>query len=91
MPITNPNYSDLNHEDMAASIGLKAKHIPMLIGSFLEETGVILETIASAIASTDYAAIKLSAHSVKGSASDTSFEYSAYLTAVKSAVATITF
>ena len=43
MPITNPNYSDLNHEDMAASIGLKAKHIPMLIGSFLEESGAILE------------------------------------------------
>ena len=111
MPITNPNYSELNHEEMAASIGLKAKHIPMLVGSFLEETGPILENLTSAIASTDYTAIKSSAHSVKGSAgnlrfnevyemckemelaaneSDSSFDYSAYLTAVKSAVATIT-
>lgn len=96
---------------MAASIGLKAKHIPMLIGSFLEESGAILENLSSAIDSKDYAVIKSLAHSIKGSAgtlrfnevyemckememaasaSDTSFDYSAYLTAAKSAVATIT-
>lgn len=110
MPITNPNYSQINHEEMAASIGLKAKHIPMLIGSFLEESGPILEDLATAIAAKDYVTIKSSAHSIKGSAgnlrfnevyemckemelasneANDSFDYSSYLTAVKSAVATI--
>lgn len=110
MAITNPNYSQLNHEEMATSIGLKAKHIPMLIGSFLEESGPILENLSSAIDTKDYAGIKSYAHSIKGSAgnlrfnevyemckemelaggaSDTSFDYNGYLTAVKDAVATI--
>ena len=68
MPITNPDYSNLNHDEMASSIGLKAKHMPMLIGSFLEETESILENLQTAISSSDLETIKSTAHSIKGSA-----------------------
>ena len=68
MPITNPDYSNLNHEEMASIIGLKAKHMPMLIGSFLEETQSILTNLQTAITNSDLEAIKSTAHSIKGSA-----------------------
>ena len=73
MPITNPDYSSLNHEEMAAAIGLKIKHIPLLIMSFIEESTPILEKIEDAIAQGDYAAIRASAHSIKGSAGNLKF------------------
>jgi len=73
MPITNPNYSDLNHEEMASAIGLKAKHIPILVGSFLEESAPILESLEKAIDANDYDAIKADAHSIKGSAGNLRF------------------
>jgi len=68
MPITNPDYSNLNHEEMASVIGLKAKHMPMLIGSFLEETQSILTNLEVAITNSDLEVIKSTAHSIKGSA-----------------------
>ena len=110
MSIQSADYSNINFDEMAASIGLKPKHIPLLIGSFLEESTTILADLESAINSSDYAAIKSHAHSIKGSAgnlkfneiyemaremelsaaeTNSSFEYSAYFEAVKSAVATI--
>lgn len=110
MAIVNADYSNLNFEEMAAAIGLKPKHIPMLVGSFLEESGPILSNIKAAIASKNYADLKLHSHSIKGSAgnlkfteiydmakemelaaaeSDANFDYSSYLDAIKSAVATI--
>jgi len=49
MALTNPDYSVLNHEEMAKAIGLKAKHIPILVGSFIEESTPILEKLAKAI------------------------------------------
>ena len=58
---------------MAAAIGLKPKHIPMLVGSFLEESVGILENLRSAIASNDYEGIKASAHAIKGSAGNLRF------------------
>jgi len=73
MPITNPDYSDLNYEEMAKTIGLKPKHMPMLIGSFLDEAAPILETLSVAIASNDYATVKTAAHSIKGSAGNLRF------------------
>ena len=73
MPILNADYSDLNFEEMASSIGLKPKHIPMLIGSFLEESESILESLNNAIESKDYDAIKANAHSIKGSAGNLKF------------------
>ena len=73
MAIVNADYSSLNFEEMAASIGLKPKHMPMLIGSFLEESGPILSNIRTAIGSADYADIKMQAHSIKGSAGNLKF------------------
>ena len=73
MPILNANYSDLDFDEMALSIGLKPKHIPMLIGSFLEESESILTSLADAIESNDFDSIKLHAHSLKGSAGNLKF------------------
>ena len=74
MAILNPNYSNINYDEVAAAIGLKAKHMPMLIGSFLEESQTILNSLESAIQSNDYASVKASAHSIKGSAGNLKFD-----------------
>lgn len=73
MPILTADYSNLNHEEMAANIGLKPKHVPMLIGSFLEESQSIMQALSDAIASQDYPNIKANAHSIKGSAGNLKF------------------
>jgi len=73
MPITTPNYANLNYEEMAATIGLKAKHIPLLIGSFLEEATPILEKLRIAIQNREYEVIQHAAHSLKGSAGNLRF------------------
>jgi len=73
MPITHPDYSNINAEEMAAAIGLKAKHVPLLVGSFLEESTPILENLQNAILTKNYADIKSFAHSIKGSAGNLRF------------------
>ena len=73
MLVENLDYSEINFDEMAASIGLKPKHVPMLIGVFLEESETILSNLASAVESRDYPAIKLHAHSIKGSAGNLKF------------------
>ncbi len=73
MSILNADYSNINFEEMAASIGLKVKHMPMLIGSFLEESGSIVGALEDAIISNDFDAIKSHAHSIKGSAGNLKF------------------
>ena len=73
MAILTADYANLNHEEMAAAIGLKPKHIPMLVGSFLEESVDILNNLENAIASKDYEGIKASAHAIKGSAGNLRF------------------
>jgi len=110
MPIQNPDYKDIDHAEMAQAIGLKVKHVPMLIGSFLEESFPILETMYTYLEAKDYENLRSSAHSIKGSAgnlrfnelsamakelefaaanSEDSFDYKAYLDALKGAMATI--
>jgi len=110
MSIQNADYSNINFEEMATAIGLKAKHIPMLIGSFMDESVGILASLEEAVNSNDYAQIKAHAHSIKGSAGNLKFnevyemakvmelgaadaksdiDYNSYLSAIKSAVATI--
>ncbi len=74
MPILNPNYSNLNHDEMASAIGLKVKHIPMLIGSFLEESELIMNNLEEAIQKKDFSQIKSHAHSIKGSAGNLKFD-----------------
>ncbi len=73
MPLLNPDYSNLDYDALAGEIGLKPKHIPMLIGSFLEESVSILEKLENAIASKEFAEVKLHAHSIKGSAGNLKF------------------
>jgi len=73
MAILTANYENINHEEMAASIGLKPKHIPMLIGSFLEESVDILANLTSAVEAKDYETIKSAAHAIKGSAGNLRF------------------
>ncbi len=73
MPIQNVDYSVLNFDEMAAAIGLKPKHIPMLIGSFLEESANIINALELAIDSNDFTAMKTNAHSIKGSAGNLRF------------------
>lgn len=73
MAIVSADYSNLNFDDMAAAIGLKPKHMPMLIGSFLEESGPIISNIKAAISSSNYADLKLHSHSIKGSAGNLKF------------------
>lgn len=74
MPILQADYSNLNHEEMAASIGLKAKHIPILIESFLGESVAILDNLEEFINSKDYKQIKSNAHAIKGSAGNLRFD-----------------
>ena len=73
MSILNADYSSLNFDEMAASIGLKAKHIPMLVGSFLDESNSIANSLEDAVNSNDFEAIKTHAHSIKGSAGNLKF------------------
>lgn len=73
MPILNADYSNINQDEMAVSIGLKAKHIPMLVASFVEESVSILDALQEAISAKDYANIKSNAHAIKGSAGNLRF------------------
>ncbi|WP_294967098.1 Hpt domain-containing protein [Sulfurimonas sp.] len=73
MPILTPNYANISHEDMANAIGLKIKHIPMLLSSFLQETPPILQALEDAINEKDYPAIKEHAHGLKGSSGNLRF------------------
>ena len=73
MPLLTADYSNLNHEEMATSIGLKAKHIPMLIASFMEESVSILNELKESISVKDYDKIKSNAHAIKGSAGNLRF------------------
>jgi len=73
MAIHNVDYSNINFDEMATLIGLKPKHIPMLIGSFLEESVSILTALEDAITNRDFTAIRANAHSIKGSAGNLKF------------------
>ena len=73
MSIQIKDYSNINFEEMASAIGLKPKHIPLLIGSFLDESVSILTNLEDAIKNQDFDAIKSNAHSIKGSAGNLKF------------------
>ena len=110
MAILSANYANINHDEMADAIGLKAKHIPMLIASFLDESVSILAALDEAISANNFLEIKERAHAIKGSAgnlrfnevyemakdmefagaeSNSDFDYSGHLEAIKSAIATV--
>ncbi len=69
-----PTYSNLNAELMATKIGLKPKHIPMLVGSFIDESQKILTALKTAIETMDFDAIQMQAHSIKGSSGNLKFD-----------------
>jgi len=73
MSIQNADYSSIDFEEMAKSIGLKAKHIPMLVGVFVEESTEILNNLELAVNNQNYESIKVEAHSIKGSAGNLKF------------------
>ncbi|MDQ1338779.1 MAG: hypothetical protein QG617_1747 [Campylobacterota bacterium] len=73
MPILYADYSRVNHEDMALAIGLKSKHIPLLIANFIEESTLIMESLKDAIEARDYEKIRSRAHAIKGSAGNLKF------------------
>ena len=68
MAILSADYSSLDYEEMAKAIGLKPKHVPMLLASFMEEAQPILTALESSIDAKDYANIASSSHAIKGSA-----------------------
>jgi HPt (histidine-containing phosphotransfer) domain-containing protein len=69
-----PSYDNINAEEMAAKIGLNAKHIPILIQSFTDESTQIIASLESAISQKDYTEIGNTAHSIKGSAGNLKFD-----------------
>lgn len=73
MPILDTDYSRVDHEEMARAIGLKSKHIPLLIANFIEESISILDALEEDIASRNYEKIRSSAHAIKGSAGNLKF------------------
>ncbi len=73
MPILDADYSRVDYEEMARAIGLKSKHIPILIANFIEESVSILDVLEKSIASKDYEKIRSSAHEIKGSAGNLKF------------------
>ncbi|NOQ31367.1 MAG: Hpt domain-containing protein [Helicobacteraceae bacterium] len=72
--MTLPNYSNLNVEDLAVKIGLKAKHIVLLIASYKEESETILANLKTAIDANDFKNIQMHAHSIKGSSGNLKFD-----------------
>jgi len=74
MLILNADYSNIDYEDMANKIGLKVKHMPMLIGSFVDESSSIMSNLKTSIESKDFDNIKLFSHSIKGSAANLKFD-----------------
>lgn len=74
MAYETPDYSNLNFEEMASAIGLKPKHIPVLIMSFTEESKKILVELRKAIDEKNYEEIRHHAHSIKGSAGNLKFD-----------------
>jgi two-component system sensor histidine kinase/response regulator len=73
MSILNADYSNLSCEEMAHSIGLQSKYIPLLVESFLEESKGSLETLRESIKRVDYIKVKSEAHTLKGSAGNLRF------------------
>ena len=69
-----PDYGNIDAEEMAAKIGLNARHIPILVQSFIDEGTQIITSLEAAIAQKDYTEIGNTAHSIKGSAGNLKFD-----------------
>lgn len=67
MAILKANYSTIDHDALAAAIGIKNHYVPMLLESFKEESCALLETLYMAIQEMNYDKIRSTAHAIKGS------------------------
>lgn len=63
----------IDYEVLAAQMGVKSKHIPRLIQSFIAESTLMCEKLKEAIAAENYHEIAQCAHSIKGSAGNMQF------------------
>lgn len=63
----------IDYEALALKMGIKAKHIPMLLASFIEESHGIVERLKDAIEHKMVNEIEQCAHSLKGSAGNMQF------------------
>ena len=68
-----PSYADINAEEMAAKIGLNAKHIPILVQSFIDEGTQIIASLAATIAQNGYTDIGNKANAQKGHSGNRTF------------------
>ena len=68
-----PSYANLDAQEMASSIGLNVKHIPILVQSFTDESNGIVDKLISAANNNDFDVIANTAHSIKGSAGNLKF------------------
>jgi len=68
--MSNLDYSEINIEELASCIGVQAKHIPLLLGSFISESLGSLEQLHKAVEDKEYDKIAKIAHSIKGSAAN---------------------
>ena len=73
MPILQADYTNLNLDEMAKSIGLNVKHMPILIDSFINESNGAITKLQNAIESMDFEEIHQNAHFIKGSAGNLKF------------------
>lgn len=63
----------INYEELAEKMGIKIKHIPRLMKSFMDESKAIMEKLEDAIEYKYYAQIEKYAHSLKGSSGNMHF------------------
>lgn len=73
MSILEVNYSNINYDEMAVSIGLKPKHIPLILSSFISETTTLLNVLKEHVNTMDSDKIRACAHAIKGSAGNLKF------------------
>ena len=57
-------------KEIASALGISEAHIPLLVGSFLDESKTILESLSLGIQAKDFGEITLHGHSIKGSAAN---------------------
>jgi len=57
-------------KEIASVLGISEAHIPMLVGSFLDESKSILENLFAGVEANDFTEITLHGHSIKGSAAN---------------------
>lgn len=68
------DYKNINYKSLADEIGLDEKHIPLLIGVFLDSSYPLIDSMEIAIKSKDFLTIKNTAHSLKGSSGNLLFD-----------------